>query len=157
MITIVKQNHLGQKTLEYPAEVLVRGENWVSIIAPFSGTKDRDLGYVVFRVGDTFIEWHYADRWYNVFEVYDVDDGHLKGYYCNVTRPAIITEDEIRADDMALDVWVKPDRTTLVLDEDEFAALNLSEADQQAARAAVATILQVVAAGTAPFEPVQTS
>src|ERR1700750_1007991 len=120
MITIVKQNHLGKSVLEYPAEVRTRGETWVSIIAPFSGKKDRDLGYVVFRVGDTFIEWHYSDRWYNAFEVYDVDDGHLKGFYCNITRPAIITEESVRADDLALDVWVWPDGKTLLLDEDEF-------------------------------------
>jgi predicted RNA-binding protein associated with RNAse of E/G family len=150
-ITIIKQNHHGEKVWSYPGEVAARGETWVCITAPFSGTADRDLGYVVFRRSDTFYEWHYSDRWYNVFKIFD-SDGRLKGWYCNVTRPALITEDTIRADDIALDVFVYPNREILVLDEDEFAALNLPPDEQRAAWEAVETIRRLVAAGESPFD-----
>ena len=92
MVTVIKQNHLGEKLLEYSGEVLMQGKTWVCIEATYNNP-DKDAGYVVFRRGDTFIEWYYSDRWYNVFELYDVDDGQHKGWYCNITRPAIISED----------------------------------------------------------------
>ena len=152
MITVIKQNSLGEEVWRYDGEVVARAATWVCLRAPFSGTADRDLGYVVFRVGDIFFEWHYSDRWYNVFAVYDGDSGLLKGWYCNVTRPAILTDDTIRADDLALDLFVWPSRETLLLDEDEFAALDLPPDEQRAAWAAVAAIRQAVAAADPPFD-----
>jgi predicted RNA-binding protein associated with RNAse of E/G family len=155
-ITVTKRDHLGEKVLDYQGDLLAHGDTWVCLIAPYNHP-DKDAGYVVFRRGDTFVEWHYSDRWYNVFELYDVDDGHLKGWYCNITRPAIITQNTVRADDLALDVFVSPDHSILVLDEDEFAALPLSPKDQRAAWAAVEAIRRAVEAHEAPFEPPQNS
>src|SRR5205085_3530918 len=120
-------------------EVLMQGKTWVCIEATFNNP-DKDAGYVVFRRGDTFIEWYYSERWYNVFELYDVDDGQHKGWYCNITRPAKISEDLITADDLALDVFVTPEGEITVLDEDEFAALNLPPNERRAALAAVQAI-----------------
>ncbi len=141
---------MAKSVVEYSGTVITRGATWVCVKAPFEHS-DKDAGYVVFRRGDTFVEWHYSDRWYNVFELHDVDDDHLKGWYCNITRPAIITDDLIRADDLALDVFVSPARDILVLDEDEFAALDLSPEERQAAWDAVAAIRQAVADHAAPF------
>jgi uncharacterized protein len=150
MIRLIKQNARGESVWEYSGTVIARGATWVCVSAPFNHD-DKDAGYVVFRRGDTFIEWHYSDRWYNVFELHDVDDGHLKGWYCNITRPAIISDDLIRADDLALDVFVSPARELLILDEDDFAALDLSPDEQQAAWDAVEAIRRAVAAHEAPF------
>ncbi len=152
-ITLIKQNHRGEKVVEYHGEVLARGAAWVCVRAPFNHD-DKNVGYVVFRRGDLFIEWHYSDRWYNVFELHDVDDGHLKGWYCNVTRPAIITADTIRADDLALDVFIAPDGTLTLLDGDEFDALKLSPDEQTAARDAVELIKQAVSDRQPPFQAV---
>ncbi|MEP7290199.1 MAG: DUF402 domain-containing protein [Chloroflexota bacterium] len=149
-ITVVKRNHRGEKKLDYLGEVISRGESWVCVSARFNNP-DKDAGYVVFRRGDTFTEWHYSDRWYNVFALHDVDDGHFKGWYCNVTRPAILSDDTVYADDLALDVFVSPQREILVLDEDEFTALDLPPDEQRAAWDAVEAIKRAVAAGEAPF------
>ncbi|MEO8394327.1 MAG: DUF402 domain-containing protein [Chloroflexota bacterium] len=151
MVTVIKQNHLGEKLLEYSGEVLMQGKTWVCIEATFNNP-DKDAGYVVFRRGDTFIEWYYSERWYNVFELYDVDDGQHKGWYCNITRPASISEDLIRADDLALDLFVTPEGKITVLDEDEFAALNLPPNEQRAVRDAVQAIRRAVSNGDSPFE-----
>ena len=151
MVTVIKQNHLGEKLLEYSGEVLMQGKTWVCIEATYNNP-DKDAGYVVFRRGDTFVEWYYSERWYNVFELYDVDDGQHKGWYCNITRPASISEDLIRADDLALDVFVTPEGEITVLDEDEFAALNLPPNERRAALAAVQAIRQAVENGDSPFE-----
>ena len=99
---------------------------------------------------DSDLETFYRDRWYNVFAVYDRDDGVLKGWYCNVTRPATITDAAVSSDDLALDVWVSPAGDVTVLDEDEFAALPLPPADRTAARAALAQLLALAGRGELP-------
>jgi predicted RNA-binding protein associated with RNAse of E/G family len=151
MMTVVHKNdHRGEKLLEYSGEIVGRGEGWLCLRAAYNNP-DKDAGYVVFRRGDTFTEWYYSDRWYNVFALHDVSDGHFKGWYCNITRPAHLSDELITADDLALDVFVSPLRDILVLDEDEFDALELPPEEQRAAWNAVAAIRQAVAAGAAPF------
>ena len=144
MITLIKRNHLGEQKLVYTGDVVSRGDTWVCVRAIYRNP-DKDAGYVVFRRNDTFIEWHYSDRWYNVFELHDVYDGHLKGWYCNIARPAHINEDTIEADDLALDVFIDPNGSILLDDEDEFAALDIPTEEREQALAAVETLRLMVA------------
>jgi predicted RNA-binding protein associated with RNAse of E/G family len=113
---------------------------------------DMDLGYVEFRRGDRFVEYFYADRWYNIFAIYDADDDHLKGWYCNVTRPAVFGDGEVHADDLALDVFVFPDGRTLVMDEEEYAALPLTLAERKEALAAVTELQRRARNAEPPFD-----
>ncbi|HEY74489.1 MAG TPA: DUF402 domain-containing protein, partial [Thermoflexia bacterium] len=76
----------------------------------------------------------------------------LKGWYCNITRPARITSDEVAAEDLALDLWVAPDGEMLVLDEDEFAALALPPAEHDAAQQALAELQAMVRRKAPPFD-----
>jgi protein associated with RNAse G/E len=108
------------------------------------------VGDAVFKRGDRLVETFYSDRWYNVFAVYDRDDGALKGWYCNVTRPATITDTAVSSDDLALDVWVSPDGAVTVLDEEEFAALELSDADRAMALDAVQQLLRLAESDLLP-------
>lgn len=148
--TVIKCDHNGEEQLRYSGHLLSRGPGWVCIEAPFS-FRDRDLGYVCLRKGDLFTEWFYADRWYNIFRVADKDTRALKGWYCNLTRPARIEEDWVSSDDLALDFFVDPDGATLLLDEDEYEALNLPAAEQAAVQAAIDTLRQLVATQSGPF------
>ena len=109
-----------------------------------------DLGYVLLEPGDRWVETFYADRWYNVFEI-RAADGRLKGWYCNITRPARITDAEVSAEDLALDLWVDPHGRSTVLDEEEFAALSLAPEERTQAMAALATLLEMAGQGTGPF------
>jgi predicted RNA-binding protein associated with RNAse of E/G family len=152
-ITIIKRDHNGKPVLQYSGEVTARGEAWVRVRATFN-YDDKPVGSITFRRGDVFTEWHYADRWYNVFEIYDVDDGRLKGWYCNVTRPAVIRENTVEADDMALDMLVLPDGAIQILDEDEFTALDLPDDERLLAILAVQEIRGLVERKEAPFEGV---
>jgi len=149
--TVHKCDHLGQITLSYTGEVVAQGVGWVCIVAPF-GLADRDLGYIVLKQGDSFTEWFYADRYYNVFAIHDRDDGALKGYYCNLTRPAILEANSLRADDLALDLFVAPDGSTRLLDEDEYAALALDDAERQQVALALAELYRLIAARAQPFD-----
>ncbi|MBK8431446.1 MAG: DUF402 domain-containing protein [Chloroflexi bacterium] len=144
---IHKLAHDGRLLLTYPvAQVLAQDERHICVEAFFQ-RPDYDLGYAVFAHGDRFVEYFYADRWYNIFAVYG---SAFKGWYCNICRPA--TWDEARLDcaDLALDVWVWPDGRTLILDEDEFAALPLTPAEREKATAALAELCQYAAENKLP-------
>lgn len=152
-ITVHKLDHEGREVWQYSGEVLARGTTWVQLEARFN-RPDRDLGYTVFRLNDRFIEWFYTDRWYNIFEIHDVDDDHLKGWYCNVTRPATVTDDSIHSDDLALDQWVDPSGKMLILDEDEFEALNIDVQTSLNARKALYELAKMVVNRVSPFDQI---
>jgi protein associated with RNAse G/E len=153
-IRIYKHDHHGIEQWHYDGVVISRSDTQLEVVAYFN-RPDRELGYTVFRFKDRFIEWFYTDRWYNIFEVHDVNDDRLKGWYCNITRPAHFTSDTIRGDDLALDVWVDPTGRVLVLDEDEFAGLDLDEATREGALAGLRDLQDRVARREFPFNRIQ--
>ncbi len=149
-VTVRKLNHTGQEVISYPGEVLERRDDAIVLRTTWD-REPMDLGFVVLEPDDGWTETFYADRWYNVFEIRD-SDGRLKGWYCNVARPARITEDEVAAEDLALDLWVAPDGERTVLDEDEFAALPLAPETRWRAREALAKLEARAEAGVPPFD-----
>ncbi len=149
-ITVHKRDSAGRETWHYTGEVLSRGPDYVNLQARFNAP-EKVTAYTTFRPDDRFVEWFYSDRWFNIFAVYDVADDHLKGWYCNITRPAILEETAIYADDLALDLWVYPDGSALVLDEDEFEALALDAETRAAAMNGLATLRAMVETRAAPF------
>ncbi len=153
-ITVRKRNHRGEPVWEYTGEVIERGATWVCLAALFNG-KEGEIHFLTFRRGDLFTEWFYTDRWYNVFEVHDGESPRVKGWYCNVTRPAMIAEDTVAADDLALDLIISPTGQMMLLDEDEFEALNLSPEDRASALAAVAALREAVSARLPPFDRIE--
>lgn len=150
-IAIVKLDHAGREVLRYMGHVLARGENWVQVEAIFQ-PEVVDQGVVVFRRGDRFVEWFYTDRWYSIFEVHDGVQGALKGWYCNLSRPALLTEHAVSAEDLELDLWVCPDGTLHMLDEDDFATLRLPPDEAAAVDAAVEVLRRAVKDRTPPFD-----
>jgi predicted RNA-binding protein associated with RNAse of E/G family len=90
--------------------------------------------------GDRFVETYYTDRWYNIFEIHDRDDLHMKGYYCNISRPARFMDGRIEYVDLFLDLWVSPDGAQVVLDEDEFLAAQLDDATRRSALRSLAEL-----------------
>ncbi len=123
---ILKKNLAEEVTWQYDAVVVSRSENSVTIEALFN-RDDLPFQDVVFKRNDRFVETFYTDRWYNVFEIYDRDDGKLKGWYCNITKPAMIEDGSVSYVDLALDLWVSANGKQTVLDEDELEELNLND------------------------------
>ncbi|WP_165423311.1 DUF402 domain-containing protein [Ktedonosporobacter rubrisoli] len=145
MITVVKQDPQGNTMLRYQGEVIKRLPREIIIRAGWT-LPAKDLGYARFEPGDTFTEYYYADRWFNIFDITSADNTR-KGWYCNVGEPAVISQDRIAQIDLFLDVWVAPQGNSLILDEDEFAtATTLSEAQRQGAREGLQALLQMIEA-----------
>ncbi|WP_322509582.1 DUF402 domain-containing protein, partial [Anaerolinea sp.] len=82
--------------------------------------------------------------WYNIFQIHDGKSEAIKGWYCNVCLPPEIVDGEIRYVDLALDLLVYPNGRQQVLDEDEFAELNLSEEVKKQASQALEDLKQLV-------------
>jgi hypothetical protein len=121
-IKVLKRGLNSEVTWQYEGYVLERESNYV-VLEAFFNREDMPFMDVVFKRGDRFVETFYTDRWYNVFAIYDRDDGNFKGRYCNVGYPAFLENDTVSYIDLALDLWVAADGTQTVLDEDEFLAL----------------------------------
>jgi hypothetical protein len=127
-INVLKRNARGEVTLQYAGRLLERSADFVRLEARFNRDDLPFMG-VVLKRGDRFVETYYTARWYNIFEIHDRDDERLKGWYCNLARPAVWdAPDTLSYVDLALDLWVAADGTQTVLDEDEFAALGLDDA-----------------------------
>ncbi|HZW04493.1 MAG TPA: DUF402 domain-containing protein [Anaerolineaceae bacterium] len=135
-VAVIKRNLAGEETWRYSGRVLERGPHHVRLEA-FFNRPDLPFHGIVMRLGDRFLETFYSDRWYNIFEIHDLDDDRIKAWYCNVSRPAVFTDGEVSYVDLALDLLVYPDGRQLVLDEDEFERLPLGEAERRSARAAL--------------------
>jgi predicted RNA-binding protein associated with RNAse of E/G family len=88
---------------------------------------------VRFEPGDVFTEHYWRDRWYSVKEV-RAPDGALKGWYCDVARPARTLPGSLVSEDLDLDLWVDADAHAILrLDEEEFAASDIERSDPIAA------------------------
>ncbi|MGW2644348.1 DUF402 domain-containing protein [Streptomyces sp. NPDC001393] len=130
----------GRTKIRYPAELLADDGTRIAVRAPWAGSGLRDFGFVRFEAGDVFTEYYWRNRWYSVKEV-RAADGTVKGWYCDITRPAVRTAGELVVEDLDLDLWRSADGSDVRrLDEDEFAESGLTETDPEAASAAVAAL-----------------
>ena len=136
VITVIKRNDRGQETWRYQGRRLEQADGRL-VLEAFFDREEMWLQGTLLSKGDRFIETYFTDRWYNIFEIHARDDDSLRGWYCNISRPAEIEGDTISWVDLALDLLVFPDRRQVVLDEDEFARLEISLEERRQAQAAL--------------------
>ena len=141
-ITVQKKNPAGEVTYEYQGLLLSQEQNTVVLEALFD-RDDMPFMDVVFKRGDRFVEYYYTDRWYNIFVIHDRDDGHIKGWYCNIGKPAVVEDSTVSYIDLALDLWVSTSGEQTVLDEEEFEALELNDELRAGARRALEELRQL--------------
>jgi len=140
-VTVLKRDLNGEIVWQYEGRILKRGVNFV-LLEAFFNRDDMPFMDVVLKRDDRFVEKFYTDRWYNVFEIYDRDDGKFKGWYCNVGYPAVLDADSVSYIDLALDLWVAVDGKQTVLDEDEFLELKIDVRTRAQAVAALEELKQ---------------
>jgi len=142
-VLVLKFNTDHQETWRYDGKVISRTPESVLLEAYFN-RPDKLFHGILLREGDRFVEKYFNDRWYNIFEIHDCDTDVLKGWYCNVTYPAVFEDGVVSYVDLALDLLVYPDGRQLVLDEDEFAELKLNEVDTSRAWQALAELQRIM-------------
>ena len=149
-MTVHKFDARGREVLSYTGKVLRRARTRLTLEA-FFALDDVDLGAFHLRRGDRMVETFYADRWYNVFDIFDGGHGEQKGWYCNLTRPARVNDEHVYSEDLALDVLVSLDGTVQIMDEAEFAALELTKRERLEVLRAVEDLRDRAERGAAPF------
>lgn len=134
LVTLVKA---GRTKIAYPADLIDDDGTRITVRAPWAAPDVRDFGFVRFEPGDVFTEYYWRDRWFAVKEV-RTGHGALKGWYCDVTRPATLGGGNLLVEDLDLDLWVSADGASVLrLDEDEFEESGLAARDPAAAGAAL--------------------
>lgn len=138
-LTVIKRDSRGVETWRYQGELLVRAPDHVVLEAKFD-RDDLEFHGMPLCKGDRFVETYYTNRWYNIYEIHAREDDHLRGWYCNIGKPAVLEGDTLSYIDLGLDLLVFPDGRQVVLDEDEFNALDLSPHERNLALTALAEL-----------------
>ena len=138
----MKLDLAGKVTWQYEGREIYRSANQI-VLQAFFNRPDLPFQDVTFKQGDRFVETFYNDRWYNIFEIHDRRDDQLKGWYCNVSKPAVFGEVEVSYVDLALDLWVNASGEQTLLDEDEFNNLKLDDHTQEKAWQAVGMLKRI--------------
>lgn len=149
-VVVIKQNLERQEVWRYTGKILERTPDSI-LLEAFFNRPDKPFHGILLAEGDRFVEKYFTNRWYNIFEIHDHHTNALKGFYCNVTYPAVFENGFVYYVDLALDLLVYPDGRQLVLDEDEFADLHLNEVDTRMARQALVD-LQTQMHSSDPFK-----
>ncbi|MEA3557819.1 MAG: DUF402 domain-containing protein [Candidatus Thermoplasmatota archaeon] len=139
---VQKLLHDGSVKIEYTGTLRERTKEYISIDTGWS-REPLDLGYVLFEPDDIWIETFYLHKNFNIFRIGD-RNRELKGFYCNVTYPPEMEDDLIRWRDLAVDIWIRPDGSYLVLDEDEFEELGPTEEQRRIVRDARNEIINML-------------
>ncbi len=138
-ITITKLDHTGNKVWCYTGKLIKRDTHSITIEAIFD-RPDFEFHGLTLCTGDRFIETYFDNHWYNIYEIFDKNDDHLKGWYCNIGFPAVIQSNSISYKDLALDLLVFPDGQLIVLHEDEFNLLDITEEEKNKALEALSEL-----------------
>ena len=150
-VTVKLLKPAKSQTVSYQGQLLLQEANHLLVHARW--THDSlHYDYVSYEWGDHFFEHYYLDKWFNIFE-FRSPAGRLKGWYCNVTKPATLHGNVITSEDLELDLFVSADRrTVLTLDEEEFEARALGAETRAAALDALAELKRRVAEREPPFD-----
>ena len=72
-------------------------------------------------LGDNFtaIWFVFSGRWYDIGKIYNLNN-EWTGYFCDIIKPVNRSSNNFEIVDLFLDLWVSPDGSYEVQDEDEF-------------------------------------
>ena len=140
-LKIIKYHAGSEKIYTWSGKLLSETPVSRRVNAWFNGNPGY-VGKVLLEPGDRFVETYFTDRWYNFFQIYAGQSDVMKCYYFNLSRPAVFYEDRIEWEDLSLDLVVFPDGQKELLDQDEFARLNIDEKSRQICWQTLTDLLQ---------------
>lgn len=146
-IKIIKQDYLGRNVWEYSGNLLERRENRI-VIEAFFDRGETLVDELYLREGDKFIEIYFLDKWFNIYEIQDQQDGSIKAWYCNISFPAEFSDNILMYRDLELDLLVYPDGRQKVLDMDDFIILPINSQVRTAALQALNELQELISSGS---------
>lgn len=149
-VTIVINTPDGDEIGRYRGKLLDRRDGEVLLETSYEG-EERQIGEATLREGSRLVIRFFEDRVYSIMEMHRALDDALLGWYCDFMRPAEIDDDEVRAVDLGLGLFVDADRGTRVEGRDTFDALPLTDEERQDVENSLAALLQKVAESAPPF------
>ncbi|BBM82318.1 DUF402 domain-containing protein [Candidatus Uabimicrobium amorphum] len=143
-LTVHKCDYQGNDVFAYPATILRHNEEKMVVRANFTSHKDYNIAGLELKNGDKCLEVFYFHRWFNIFEVYAGESDQIRGWYCNITKPAIYKENHLYYYDLALDVISFSDGRQVIVDEDQFMELPLDDETRQKAKNELQDLCQLL-------------
>lgn len=116
-IIVEKYNYRGNLVFSWDGEKIYMDDKKIVIKKDWF-IHDVSVGLFVFQKGDLLTEVFFFDEWYNVYMV--ERNGKLKGWYINLSKPALFENNKIIYTDLILDLVVDAKGNFEVLDKDEY-------------------------------------
>lgn len=123
-IQVTKHAPDGRPPYRYEATRIDAPPGWIAVVAKWP-LRQVDVGPVSFKPGDTLTEFFALDDYFNAFLIHR-DNGAFGGWYCNITHPTIVRNDEIHWHDLYLDILIDTEGCVHIEDEDELADSGLA-------------------------------
>ncbi len=121
MITVQKRCMSGEVRLTYSGRILRAGRDCLSLKTQWTETASYEMFSM--RKGQPVHEYFHRGCWYAIIKLLD-KKSNLKGWYCDISSAPELTEDKdawfIKYVDLAVDLFVTPQRKIAVLDKKEF-------------------------------------
>jgi len=116
-VIVEKYNYKGDFVFSWDGEKIYFDDEKI-IIKKDWFIHDVSVGLFTFQRGDLLTEVFFFNKWYNAYMV--ERDGKLKGWYINLSKPAVFEDNKIIYTDLILDLVVDSEGNFEVLDEDEY-------------------------------------
>lgn len=152
-LTIVKLDPVGRAVARYSGLRVPASPGWIAVIAEWTSGPVAS-GPLQFESGDRLFEYFSVVEPLNAFALYTAD-GRFKGWYANVSCPALFIEGELWWRDLYIDVIADAAGNVTVLDEEELESSGLQERDPEGYACIIAArdrLLAALATRTYPFD-----
>ncbi len=129
LLTVVKLDSTGRPVARYPGIRQPAAPGWIAITARWQLGRIAS-GPLVFEPGDLLVEYFSLVEPINAFALHAAD-GSFKGWYANVSCPALLVERELWWRDLFIDIVIDALGQITVLDEEELEQSGLRETDPE--------------------------
>jgi len=124
-VTVVKLAPDGTESARYTGTVVPGHAGWLVVAAQWT-MRAVTAGPLTFTPGDRLLEYFSVVEPINAFAVFTPDDT-FKGWYINVSCPAVYRDGQLAWRDLYLDIVAVPGGVPVVLDEAEWHASPLAQ------------------------------
>ena len=110
------KEHKNKETQRFLCAVLHREANY--LVVSFHSEKEGKIKDIVIPAGSTTIAHYWTDRGYVLWRM-NGPEGLPIGTLFHIVKNVTITDQHVQYLDLILDIWIAPDGSFRVLDEDE--------------------------------------